>query len=92
MSILFIESIVLFPVAHSEAYGFGFRTYEYLPEKIPGYHVSAARAQEVTLGMFSLRSFMLPHLISVIMLLVDNIGLSASPFLVSPVSHCSELK
>ena len=76
-------------MAHSEAYEFGFRTYEYLPEKIPGYHVSAARAQEVTLGMFSLRSFMLPHLISVIMLLVDKSGLSASPFLVSPVSHCS---
>ena len=72
-----------FPVAHSEVYGFGFRTYEYLPEKIPGYHVSAARAQEVTLGMFSLRSFMLPHLIAVIMFLVDKLGLPGSLFLVS---------
>ena len=74
---------ILFPVAHSEVYGFGFRTYEYLPEKIPGYHMNAARAQGVTLGMYSLRSFMLPHLISVIMFMVDKIRLPISPFLVS---------
>ena len=73
----------MFPVAHSEVYGYGFRTYEYLPEKISGYHVSAARAQEIELGMFSLRSFMLPHLISVFMFLVDKIGPSAAPYLVS---------
>ena len=77
-------------MAHSEVYGFGFRTYEYLPEKIPGYHMNAARAQEVMLGMFSLRSFMLPHLISAIMFLVDKFGLPASPFLVSPFYNVAQ--
>ena len=76
-------SISFLSVAHSEAYGYGFRTYEYLPEKLPGYHVSAARAQEVELGMYSLRSFMLPHLISVSMVLADSVGLLFTPYLVS---------
>ena len=73
----------MIPVAHSEVYGYGFRTYEYLPENITGYHVSAARAQQMERGMFSLRSFMLPHLISIIMYLVEKIGLPAYPYLVS---------
>ena len=70
-------------VAHSEVYGYGFRTYEYLPAQLPGHHVTASRAKELGLGMYSLRSFMLPHLIAFFMFIVERLGIPASPFLVS---------
>ena len=80
---LFQPNFFFISVAHSEVYGYGFRTYEYLPAEHPRYHMTTARAQEVALGMYSLRSFMLPHLIALFMIVVDKAGIAVPPFLVS---------
>ena len=77
--------VSFFSVAHSEVYGYGFRTYEYLPAEHPKYHMTTARAQELALGMYSLRSFMLPHVIALFMLIVDIAGIAVSPFLVGSI-------
>ena len=47
--------------------------------------MTTARAQEVALGMYSLRSFMLPHLIALFMIVVDRAGIAVSPFLVGNI-------
>ena len=85
----FISKTQLFfiSVAHSEVYGYGFRTYEYLPAEHPKYHMTTVRAQEVALGMYSLRSFMLPHLIALFMIVVDRAGIAVSPFLVGNITQ-----
>lgn len=50
-------------VANSEIYGYGFRPYEYLPPPdINNSNVTVARKHEWQLGMYSLRSFLLPRI------------------------------
>ncbi|CAG2212773.1 unnamed protein product [Mytilus edulis] len=52
-------------VAHSELYGFGFRPYEYLPPPdLNDPNITIARKHEYHLGMYSLRSFIIPEIYS----------------------------
>ncbi|KAL4223666.1 hypothetical protein ACF0H5_017134 [Mactra antiquata] len=78
-------------VAHTDAYGYGFRPYEYTeplyPDAQENSTLSEARLQELRLGMYSLRSFILPKILSMIMIIADLCGISWSPFLVIKVFH-----
>ena len=61
-------------VAHSELYGYGFRPYEYLPP--PGSdNYTTAQTQEHALGMYSLRSCLLPKLFILVAYITDSVGL-----------------
>ena len=71
----------LFPVAHSEVHGYGFRAYEYLPE--PSASQVAGR-QHAAHGMYSLRSMVLPRVYAGVIFLVQTIlDSAASSLLVS---------
>ncbi|XP_070206211.1 uncharacterized protein [Littorina saxatilis] len=48
-------------VAHSEVYGFGIRAYEFNPEPAIDAQTPEIRKQEMTHGMYALRSHLLPH-------------------------------
>lgn len=77
--------VFLLSVAHIETYGFGFMPYEFLPppgDDLVNGTISEARAHELRLGMFSLRSYILPKLLSVILQISEWTGITASPFLV----------
>ncbi|XP_045172683.2 uncharacterized protein LOC123534472 isoform X2 [Mercenaria mercenaria] len=78
-------------VAHSDVFGYGFRPYEYLPPPSPDVinstTLSSAHVQEIQLGMFSLRSYILPKLISGVLILADMSGINASPYLVMKIFH-----
>ncbi|KAK3581733.1 hypothetical protein CHS0354_000117 [Potamilus streckersoni] len=72
-------------VAFSEVYGYGFRTYEYLP---PLYNVtSGVEQQESDMGMYSLRSFLLPDMLMLVFDVTRFIGLGKNAFLVGKMFH-----
>ncbi|WAR03213.1 hypothetical protein MAR_009771 [Mya arenaria] len=77
-------------VAHTEAFQFGFRSYEYLPpppDSMVNVSISQARAREVATGMYSLRSFILPKLLSAAILMARMAGISYTPFMVCKLVH-----
>ncbi|KAK3084812.1 hypothetical protein FSP39_019458 [Pinctada imbricata] len=79
------EVFQILEVAHSELYGYGFRPYEYLPDEKS--EVSIARAQELDLGMYSLRSFIVPKIFVMIAYISDRIGFQGHHFLVWKLFH-----
>ncbi|KAL3857570.1 hypothetical protein ACJMK2_012221 [Sinanodonta woodiana] len=72
-------------VAFSEVYSYGFRTYEYLP---PPHNVTSGVEQmESDMGMYSLRSFLLPDTLMLVFHLARFIGLGKNAFLVGKMFH-----
>ena len=72
---------ILFPVAHSEVYGYGFRAYEYL--RAPGSeNASIAEDQQMELGMYSMRSFLYPRIFMLLFHVKEWLGIQQKPFLV----------
>ena len=72
-------------VGHVEAFKFGFLPYEFLPppdNDIVNGTISEARAHEIRLGMYSLRSILLPKLLSFVLLVSKMADITASPYLV----------
>ncbi|XP_045173692.2 uncharacterized protein LOC123535194 [Mercenaria mercenaria] len=78
-------------VAHSDVFGYGFRPYEYLPppsdDALNSTAMSAAHAQEIHFGMYSLRSFILPKFVSVVMISANMCGINTSPYLIVKIFH-----
>ena len=76
-------------VAHSDVFGYGFRTYEYLPppshDFVNSSIISDAHAHAIKHGMFSLRSFLLPKVLALVLTISDMCGSNTSPYLVSIV-------
>ncbi|XP_071093439.1 uncharacterized protein [Haliotis cracherodii] len=73
-------------VAHSEVYGYGFRTHEYLPP--PGdVNVTQVRYSEHQMGMHSMRSFLLPRFFMIVAVLMEGLGYRGTPFLIWKVVH-----
>jgi len=76
--------VLLFTVAHSEIYRYGFRPYEYLPPPdMNSINITVARQHEYQLGMYSLRSFLLPRIFAYVGYMFIYFGYSGSLFLVS---------
>ncbi|XP_014674543.1 PREDICTED: uncharacterized protein LOC106814710 [Priapulus caudatus] len=72
-------------VAHTEAYGYGFRPYEYLDA--PAVNGSAAERQRAALGMYSMRSFLHPHIYALLFTATRWLCFDANPFQVSKLFH-----
>ncbi|XP_071093433.1 uncharacterized protein [Haliotis cracherodii] len=72
-------------VAHSEVYGYGFRMYEYLPP--PDSVMTSAEDQENTLGFYSLRSFLYPHIYTICFAIVGLFNPNLNLFLVGRLIH-----
>ncbi|XP_067671377.1 uncharacterized protein [Haliotis asinina] len=72
-------------VAHSEVYGYGFRMYEYLPP--PDSILTTAEDQENTLGFYSLRSFLYPHIYTICFAIVGLFNPNLNLFLVGRLIH-----
>ncbi|KAK3589791.1 hypothetical protein CHS0354_015795 [Potamilus streckersoni] len=76
-------------VAHSEAFGYGFRAYEYMPPPVSENKSTASTAlrQEHALGMYSLRPFILTHLLANVMIVANKLWPNISPFMVGRIFH-----
>ncbi|XP_063397161.1 uncharacterized protein LOC134681454 [Mytilus trossulus] len=75
-------------VAHSELYGFGFRPYEYLqPPDLNDPNITIARKHEYHLGMYSLRSFIIPKIYTYVGYCFLYFGYSGSLFVMWKVFH-----
>ncbi|XP_064613136.1 uncharacterized protein LOC135476921 [Liolophura sinensis] len=75
-------------VAHSEVYGYGFRAYEYQPPP-PGHFSSQSAKDMASLGMYALRSFILPKIFMFVFTLAEMAGIKDQPFLVSKLFHAA---
>lgn len=69
-------------VAYSELQGYGFRPYEFLPPA-SGPNVTAARMQESMLGMYAMRSFIYPRILTGVGYIALLLGYNSSLFVVS---------
>ncbi|KAH3887378.1 uncharacterized protein LOC127843712 isoform X2 [Dreissena polymorpha] len=70
-------------VAHTEAYGYGFRAYEYLPfprNDVTNTSNSEFQTLQLRNRMYSLRSFMLPKMLAMFLKLCDFAGIEGLPF------------
>ncbi|XP_070205577.1 uncharacterized protein [Littorina saxatilis] len=73
-------------VAHSEVYGYGFRTFEFLaPAK--GDNLSLYQQRELQLGMYALRSPLYPRFYVIVSWLTGMLGCRAAPYLVWRIAH-----
>ena len=68
-----------FSVAHSEVYGYGFRTFEFLPLAKGG---NLYQQKEQQLGMYALRSPLYPRFYVIVSWMTSLFGCSAAPYLV----------
>ncbi|OWF42237.1 hypothetical protein KP79_PYT16412 [Mizuhopecten yessoensis] len=72
-------------VGFSEASGYGFRTYEYLPP--PVNVTTSVEEQEVTNGMFSMRSFIFPLFYTFVFKMAAVVGYDYNPYLLGRLFH-----
>lgn len=68
-------------VAYSELQGYGFRPYEFLPPA-SGPNVTSARMQESMLGMYAMRSFIYPRILTGVGYIALLLGYNSSLFVV----------
>lgn len=75
-------------VAYSELQGYGFRPYEFLPPA-SGPNVTSARMQESMLGMFAMRSFIYPRILTGVGYIALLLGYNGSLFVLWRMFHAS---
>lgn len=75
-------------VAYSELQGYGFRPYEFLPPA-SGPNVTAARMQESMLGMYAMRSFIYPRILTGVGYIALLLGYNSSLFVLWRMFHAS---
>lgn len=73
-------------VAYSELQGYGFRPYEFLPPA-SGPNVTSARMQESMLGMYAMRSFIYPRILTVVGYIALLLGYNSSLFVLWRMFH-----
>uniref|UniRef100_K1PAF7 Mannosyltransferase n=1 Tax=Magallana gigas TaxID=29159 RepID=K1PAF7_MAGGI len=75
-------------VAYSELQGYGFRPYEFLPPA-SGPNVTSARMQERMLGMYAMRSFIYPRILTGVGYIALLLGYNSSLFVLWRIFHAS---
>lgn len=75
-------------VAYSELQGYGFRPYEFLPPA-SGPNVTSARMQESMLGMYAMRSFIYPRILTGVGYIALLLGYNSSLFVLWRMFHAS---
>uniref|UniRef100_T1IM57 Mannosyltransferase n=1 Tax=Strigamia maritima TaxID=126957 RepID=T1IM57_STRMM len=76
-------------IAHSEAYGYGFRPYEYIaPPPDGATNLSISEARYFSLGMYSMRSWLYPRTYQLLFSIKECLNFtSLSPYYVAKVFH-----